>query len=291
MTSESSELFSYIESHPKVIEAKAFAREEFLKKGKKPKATRKQPPGESNNLSIITDYTKASCVLASLHGKIDANLFDKIQENMKPSCIKRGQYKLSDSGLKASIKFSGCVISNKHLDKLRSALAILNVKYSEVTREVWGDEYELSASQPKPQPENLIVESAPAESSDKPQHLEVQALATSTSSSQTSDTQSQNDKSASLDSDYHTYILSNEKYIHLDLVVCKTDPFGIRVVGTQNRNVDPNPDNPLSTVNPLNAAVIKQIRKISPTLPIFDRSMISTLKDVNTRNTLKSLYK
>jgi hypothetical protein len=284
MASESSELFSYIESHPKVIEAKAFAREEFLKKGKKPKAVRKQTPGECDNLSIITDYTKASCVLASLRGKIDDTVLTKIQDAIAPSCIKRGQYKLADSGIKASMKFSGCVISNKHLDKLRSALGSLGVTYVEVSREAWGVEFEKCAGQPIVKPES---HDSPPES---PQHLEVQALATSTSSPQTCGTQSQNDNSASKDPDYGTYILSNEKYIHLDLVVCKTDPFGIRVIGTQNRSVEPNLKNPLSTVDPLNASVIKQIREISPTLSILDKSMISMLKDVKTRNALKALY-
>ena len=286
MASESSELFSYIESHPKVIEAKAFAREEFLKKGKKPKATtRKQQPGESDNLCIITDYTKASCVLASLHGKIDDILLTKMQEALAPSCIKRGQYKLADSGIKATMKFAGCVISNKHLDKLRSALGTLGVSYVEISREAWGVEFEKCAANPTPKPE------IPAEPPcDSQQFLEVQALATSTSSPQTGGTRSQNDNSASKDPDYGTYILSNEKYIHLDLVVCKTDPFGVRVIGTQNRSVEPNLKNPLSTVNPLNASVIKQIREISPTLSILDKSMISMLKDVKTRNALKALY-
>lgn len=290
MTSDS-ELFEYIETHPKVIEAKRLAREEFLNGKKRTSSKKTVKKGDTNDFFLITDYTKASAVLTSKLERIDEDLVSSIREMMKPNGIKYGLFKLSDSGPDSHVKFHGYVLSIKNIDKLRKALQDLNINTTEVPRKSYGfilaTHNAQSDMNDKTTKSDLVNEEESGPSTSAPSTSS--ALPRGTKSS--CDLKTNDGLTATKDSIYGNFIVTDDIFFDFNLVVVRADPFGIRIVGRQNNEVSPIFDNPLLTVEPLTPELIRQIREKSKTAPILDKSMIKDIKDLKVRNALKSIYK
>lgn len=279
------EMYTFINRHPKVIEAKKIAKAEFLALPSSSATCFKIPKGETDNFVVIEDYTKAGAVLTSRQGKIDGGVIESIRASIQPRQISSSMLKVVEGGPLSNARFPGYTVSKKTLPLLLETLDTLGISYTKSSRADFADTF-FGVTKEKERDDTF----APDEQLISHEELmeEAAALQPTPSSSPSSSSSSQN--TASVDPKYGNHIMTGEKYQHLDLVVVKLAPFGTRIVGVQNRTVKPVPSDPLMTVKPLTTAIVKSIRKVSPTLPILDKSMIPMVKDVKIKASLTKLY-
>lgn len=280
------EMYTYINRHPKVIEAKKIAKAEFLARPSSSVTCFKIPKGETDNFVVIEDYTKAGAVLTSRQGKIDGEIIESIRTAIHPRQISSSMLKVVEGGPLSNTRFPGYTVSKKTLPILLETLDTLEIAYTKSSRSDFADTF-FGVVKEKPDDffapdEQLISHEELMEEAASLQPIPSPPIPSSSSSA------SQN--TASVDPKYGNHIMTGEKYQHLDLVVVKLAPFGTRIVGVQNRTVKPVPSDPLMTVKPLTTAIVKSIRKVSPTLPILDKSMITMVKDAKIKASLTKLY-
>lgn len=292
------EMKVYVESHPRVVEAKEFARSEYFSKHPSSSSssssssateTRKTRKEEKplGRVVIIEDYSEKGAVITSPDGRIDPSIIARARESLAPKTI-APSYALKLTGPKDElVKFFGYVISRNTLEPLERVLGAMTVPYTKVSKSEYvltlGGAGEKGKAEEYP---NALSDSPSTVTSSIPASVPQSAP----SSSQDPSPAKETDSVALRDPTYGNLIISNEKFKHLDLVAMQVDPFGVRVIGIQNRKIPPNLDDPLSTVRRLMPEDIRNIRKISHKLPILDKSMIPMFKNSKLRIAITEIY-